>query len=179
MPPNHAFLQDAAATVYRCPWWRHGSLQALPSHVADPCMIALSPWSHGEEDMGGLDASYCTWSMTRQLRLHACHGEEEIGNLGIMGKLPSLAWWCSRMMWCSIIAGCWLLCSVTFRIICRLDHLPGSINATNLCQSQTASAMELAGSVVPFICWQTHKILTELVIRANSYPDNDPGCIMH
>ena len=127
MPPNHAFLQDAAATVYRCPWWRHGSLQALPSHVADPCMIALSPWSHGEEDMGGLDASYCTWSMTRQLRLHACHGEEEIGNLGIMGKLPRLAWWCSSMMWCSIIAGCWLLCSVTFRIICRLDHLPGPL----------------------------------------------------
>ena len=76
---------------------------------------------------------------------------------------------------------CWLLTSLQCHVQNNLQIRPSSrtINTTNLCQSQTASAMELAGSVVPFICWQTHKILTELVIRANSYPDNDPGCIMH
>ena len=158
-----AFLHDAAATVSRCPWWRHRSLQALPLHASYCSPTRAYDSSVPMEKRTWKPRAWmpATAHDPWQLRLHACHGKEEIGNLGIMGKLPRLAWWCSRMMWCSIIAGCWLLCSVTFRIICRLDHLPGSINATNLCQSQTASAMELASSVVPFICRQTHKILTE------------------
>ena len=161
-----AFLHDAAATVSRCPWWRHRSLQALPLHASYCSPTRAYDSSVPMEKRTWKPQAWmpATAHDPWQLRLHACHGKEEIGNLGIMGKLPRLAWWCSSMMWCSIIAGCWLLCSVTFRIICRLDHLPGPLTQLICARARllvpwswpAVWSPSFAGKLIKF--WQNHVI---------------------
>jgi len=179
MPPNHAFLQDAAATVYRCPWWRHGKLASIAFACRRPVHdspVPMEPWRRGH----GRPGCQLLHMIHDQAAPPPCmpwrRGDWEFGYHGKASKA------CMVMLQHDVMQHyCWLLTSLQCHVQNNLQIRPSSrtINTTNLCQSQTASAMELAGSVVPFICWQTHKILTELVIRANSYPDNDPGCIMH